>query len=80
MDERWATLAVLMKEQFRMPQPLAGIAERFAQGKQTVAEALALQKQAVGGDCAVDWEHMFRSNASDCCVLCTDNNSKAAQN
>ena len=78
LDERQATLAVLMKEQFRMQEPLAGIAECFAQGKQTVTDAFVLQKQDLGGDCTVNWEHMFRSNASDFCVLCNDNNSKAA--
>ena len=26
------------------------------------------------------WKHMFRSSDSDCCVHCTDNNSKTALN
>jgi hypothetical protein len=78
MENRRA-LAVLMKQQYQMQEPLASIAERFANSEQTLADAQLLSKQVLSaGD--QDWKSHFEDGSLLTRVLCTDNNSKAALN
>ncbi len=80
--EKWKNrkaLAVLMKQQYRMQEPLASVAERFANSEQTLADAQLLSNQVLSeGD--QDWESHFEESFLLTRVLCTDNNSKAALN
>ena len=68
-----------MKHQYRLQEPLAGIAERFAQGKQTLADAVELRKQSLG-EHEINWKEKFSTDTERVRILCTDNNSKAALN
>ena len=72
-------LAVLMKEQYRMQDPLASLAERFANSEQTLADAQLLSEQVLT-EGAEDWKTNFEEGSVLTRVLCTDNNSKAALN
>jgi hypothetical protein len=80
--EKWKNrkaLAVLMKQQYRMQEPLASIAERFANSEQTLDDAQLLSEQVLS-EGAEDWETHFQEGSLLSRVLCTDNNSKAALN
>ena len=80
--EQWKNrkaLAVLMKQQYRMQEPLASIAERFANSEQTLGDAQLLSQQVLS-EGAEDWRLHFEQGTLLTRVLCTDNNSKAALN
>ncbi len=80
--EKWnkrQSLSVLMKHQYRMQEPLASISERFANGTQTVEDAILLSEKVLK-EGVEDWELHFRDGLVGTRVLCSDNNSKAALN
>ncbi len=72
-------LAVLIKKQYQMQEPLASAAERFANSEQTLADAQLLSKQELTAG-EEDWKTHFGEDTLLTRVLCTDNNSKAALN
>jgi len=72
-----------MKHQYRMQGELVGITERFANGEQTLADALLICGKVIEGDSEriqAEWRQRFLDDASLARVLSTDNNSKAALN
>ena len=80
--EKWSerqSLSVLMKHQYRMQEPLASISERFANGDQTVSDAMLLSEKVLE-EGVEDWELHFRNDPVSTRVLCSENNSKAALN
>lgn len=80
--EKWSerqSLSVLMKHQYRMQEPLASISERFANGDQTVHDAMLLSEKVLK-EGVEDWELHFRNDPVSTRVLCLENNSKAALN
>ena len=68
-----------MRQQYRMQEPLAAVAERFANSEQTLADAQLLSEQVLS-EGAEDWRLHFEDGTVLTRVLCTDNNSKAALN
>ena len=68
-----------MKQQYRMQEPLASTAERFANSEQTLDDAQLLSEQVLS-EGAEDWRMHFEEGSLLTRVLCTDNNSKAALN
>lgn len=80
--EQWKNrkaLAVLMRQQYRMQEPLASVAERFANSEQTLADAQLLSERVLR-EGAQDWRTHLGEGTQLTRVLCTDNNSKAALN
>ena len=62
--EKWSerqSLSVLMKHQYCMQEPLASISERFANGDQTVSDALLLSEKVLE-EVVEDWELLFRND------------------
>ena len=62
-----------------MQEPLASVAERFANSEQTLADAQLLSEQVLS-EGADDWRLHFEEGTQLTRVLCTENNSKAALN
>jgi hypothetical protein len=61
------SLAVIVTQQYRMAEPLAGIAQRFADGKQTVDDAVAIRARlmkrgAAGAKTDDEWMQRFSQN------------------
>jgi hypothetical protein len=80
--EKWnkrQSLSVLMKHQYRMQEPLASISERFADGNQSVQDAVLLSEKVLK-EGVEDWKLHFQEGSVGTRVLCSDNNSKAALN
>lgn len=80
--EQWKNrkaLAVLMRQQYRMQEPLASVAERFSNSEQTLGDAQLLSERVLR-EGAQDWRLHFEEGTLLTRVLCTDNNSKAALN
>ncbi len=73
------SLAVLMKQQYRMQEPLASAAERFANSIQTLDDAQLLLEQVLS-EGEQDWKTHLEEGSLLSRVLCTDNKSKAALN
>ncbi len=70
-----------MRQQYRMQEPLAGIAERFANGQQTMEDALVIPGRTVAAHReSLEWGEEFTSSAQLSRVICSENNSKAALN
>jgi hypothetical protein len=77
------SLAVIVTQQYRMAEPLAGIAQRFAEGKQTVDDAVAIRARLMkrgtaGAKTDDEWMQRFSQNRAK--VLTGENNIKAAIN
>ena len=67
-------LAVLMKEQYRMQDPLASLAERFSNSEQTLADMQLLSGQELS-EGEQEWQIHFDEGSLLSQVLST-NNSK----
>lgn len=83
--ENWKerkSLAVLVTQQYRMVEPLCGIAQRFANGQQTVEDALLIRsrlaRRGMNGKTEGDWLLQFAQNRAK--LLTGENNVKAAIN
>jgi hypothetical protein len=78
------SLSVVVTQQYRMGEPLAGIAQRFADGKQTVDDAMAvrarLMKRGSGGGAKTEDEWLQKLAQNRAKVLTGENNVKAAIN
>jgi hypothetical protein len=77
------SLAVIVTQQYRMAEPLAGIAQRFADGMQTVDDAVAIRARlmkrgAAGAKTEDEWMQQLSQNRAK--VLTGENNIKAAIN
>ncbi len=73
------SLEVLMKQQYQMQEPLATIAERFANSVQTLDDAQLLLER-VQSEGEQDWKTHLEEGTLLSRVLCTENKSKAALN
>ncbi len=78
---RRRALSVLMRQQYRMQEPLASMTERFANGQQTLQDAQTLSETRLLKNADhEEWKLRFESGSTSTRILCSDNNSKCALN
>ncbi len=77
--ERLQGTGCVDKQQYRMQESLASLAERFANSEQTLDDALALANQVLS-EGSKEWQSHFEEKSLLTRILCTENNSKAALN